>query len=244
MTTNNTSAVGHNSAGRLDQICEKLAELGRDSAKGDASLPAMAKRVCDGAFEGVVREGDVETLYDAYLDAKGKAAARAGLIQQDNPKSRNAQLSKLRQVIKAGALPGVNMPAVLERIKDVAKAARAAGVTLKGDYAGLVDVCRAQLKQPDDELTDEQITAAISAPQKASKDDLEKLCDIYKSAAKRLDAMPKLAALARAVDELRDAIIEAGGEVPALTSEEKERATALAYLRKNNLTAINLLAAE
>lgn len=237
--TTSTAGVGDNSDGYLSNLKRDMALLGKAEAAGQAARPkaglALVSLTIDS--DGYIGEEHAEVAYDTYMGEVIKAAGKSPLVTQTgNASSRKAQVSKFRQFIKVAMLPVsvVDAREVLARAMVQHKGLIAAEVKVKSPFDALVDVCRAQLEQPDAPLTDEQLAAVVSKPEPAEKDEMAKLVAAYKAAHKLAETIP-MASTQAAVDAYRDAIVEAGGEVPAVTKDEKKAAEAMAFLRKQGI---------
>jgi hypothetical protein len=230
----------------LDTLRADLRKLGTSDGKGAKSRAAAALRMADAARNGEIDEDFAEDGYSTYLEGKRKAIADdplAGGVDNPGDKGFNQQVSKFRAYIKAGALPAIDGPAILRRSAEIAQELRNAGEEAKAPFDAMLDVARAQIKQKDEPLTEEQMTALVRKAKPADKDDLAKLVAAYKAAYKLAESIP-LPGTEAAVTAYRDAITEAGGEVPAMTKEEKAEAEAMAFLRKRGMIATYALAAE
>jgi hypothetical protein len=139
-----------------------------------------------------------------------------------------ANVSKLTQVIKLGMLPAIDGPALLNKVIDTREALRQGEDKIRAAFDTFVDVARLQLKTPDTELDDAAIRDLCIKPEVAAKDLLAKLAEDYKRLNKRHEEYPS-AALEAAIHAVGDAIHEAGGELPAVTKEQKAK---LAYIAK------------
>lgn len=230
----------------LDTLRADLRKLGTADGKGAKSRAAAALRMADAARNGEIDEDFAEEGYAAYLEGKRKAVADdplAGGVDNPGDKGFTQQVSKFRAYIKAGALPAVDGPAILRRGAELAQDLRNAGENVKAPFDAMLDVARAQIKQCDEPLTEEQIVALVRKPEPASKDDIAKLVAAYKAAYKLAGTIP-LPGTEAAVAAYKDAIVEAGGEVPPMTKEEKAEAEAMAFLRKRGMIATFAIAAE
>ena len=217
-----TSPAQSNSVGRLDAIKQQLGLLGRAEATGMGSRRDAAIALTIGAFEGVLAEGDAEVCYDTYVTAMGKVASKKHIATSDASNSRTAQISKFRTFIKLGMLPEpIDGPDIMTRAIDACEQVVASEGKVLSPFEALRTVAATQLKTPDVALTDEQITAAVSKADPKAKDDIEKLVAQYK-ALRRLEETIPLAGVTRAIEDIAEAITEAGGEVPAITKAEKE----------------------
>ena len=228
--TTATASIGDNSAARLDSTLAKMAALGKAEANGLGSRRDAGIFLTAEAFDGKLLEGDADAAYDAYVTAQGKQTAAKHLIAGDNPASRKAQVSKFRSFIKLGMLPQVDGRNVLARSVALIEQIASAGTKVLSPFDALKAVCTAQCDS-DSELTDEQIAAVVSKPEPAEKDNIAKLVAAYKSMHK-MNADMRYAGTDIALQGIADAIVEAGGEVPPVTKEEKKEAEALAFLAK------------
>lgn len=230
MTAAATAAIGGNSAGAMDILDKELARLGRESV--NTSRPAMAIALIDAASVGLIGEKDVPARYDAYLGAREKKMQGnilAAGVEDGN--GRKANISKLVQIVKAAQLIG-----------DAAPFQANAVVTLRGNMIGgddkvhapyecLLNAARAQIKKGTDELTQDELVECIRKDAPADKDDIAKLVAAYKSMHK-MNADMAYAGTGMALQGIADAILEAGGEIPPVTKEEKKEAEAMAFLAK------------
>lgn len=226
MTTNNTTPntapnAGDNIAGAVEALMKNLRDLAAADVIGGASRPRAARRLVEASFDGIKDERDAEELFNVYAAAMAKAAGKAGVIAEQG--STPQQISKFRQFLKLGALPAVDGREVMERADRILRDLSTTDTATYPTFDALLNTARAQIKSPEETLTDEQITAAVCRPERQEKDDIRRLVDAYKAAHKLAEKIPMPSVVA-AVDAYRDAIVEAGGEVPAITKEEKEQA--------------------
>lgn len=225
MTANpNTAdgAEGSNGAETtLNDLKKDMRKYGSAEALGSASRPIAARRIVDAAYDGLLKEGDAEMIYGEYqagLVAVGKKNPLTGISD-----SEKVQVSKFRQFIKVGMLPGVDARDLMQRTSNYINDAKLAGAKIFAPFDALLNAAREQMKTPDVELTDDQIAACVNRPEKASKENIDKLIDLYKKTVKMNEAMP-MPSIQAAVLDLKDAITEAGGVVPPMTKDEKEAA--------------------
>lgn len=238
MTATDTNAgAGDNSVHRLDKIKAKMGLLGKAEAVGSGSRRDAGLALTEAAYVGDIDEDDAEVCYDAYQTEFGKLAAKKHLAGAgDNVKSRTAQISKFRAFIKIGMLPEpVDGREVLARAVAIAEQVTIAGNKVLSPFEALRTVCVAQVAQPDQPLSDEQLQAAVSKNEPAEKDSLAKLVAAYRAAYKlntdlaldaTQDAVDAYATAIRAIDE--DA-------VPAMTKEEKKDMEFKAEARKRGM---------
>jgi hypothetical protein len=218
-TEADTGNAGDNSQKALNALRGDLRKYGQAEALGSASRPIAARRIVDAAYDGLLKEGDAEMVYGEYQSGMVAVGKKNPLTAQGN--GEKVQISKFRQFIKVGMLPGVDARDLMQRVSDCVASLKAAGEKIQIPFDCMLNAARIQLSQPDVDLTDEQVTSCVAVAEKAAKEDLDKLIDLYRKAHKLAEALPPMAA---SVDALRDAIVECGGEVPAVTKAEKEAA--------------------
>jgi hypothetical protein len=228
-----TPGAGDNSAGAMDDLKKRLKSLGGMEGKGSACRPQAGRQLAIAAQSGLIDEDYAAEAYAEYAAGIASAASRNPLVH--NPGSEKAQVAKFRAFIKAGALPGVDAVDVLNRAEALHAAHVAAGTKVESPFQALYNVCVEQVRQPDEELSDEQINARIMKAEPKDKDDMARLVAAYKAAYKLAETVP-MPGTEAAVAAYRDAITEAGGDIPAMTKEEKKEAEALAFLRQRGAT--------
>ena len=215
----NVATIGDNSKKKLGAIKEVFNKLGQLSVKGGAARVDAAVKLAEQVHLGQMDESDVDEVYAAYAAGQAKAAASSLTAEKPNDKSLAAQKAKFRTFAKLAKLPAIDAPALL----DAAAKLRVGLEDAKPPFDALLDVARAQIKAPTETLNDEEIVAAMTKPERTDKDDLARLVAAYKAASKLAELVP-MQAVIDAVECYRSAIVDAGGEVPALTKEEKEHA--------------------
>lgn len=232
--TLNMTAAGSNSATLLADLDKAMTKLGAESV--NIARPKLGIAIVEAAASGLIDEDDVEARYDAYLAGQTKRQASnllAAGVGDGNGKKAN--VSKLRQLAKMAMLPGIDGPALIDR-----------AVTLRGDMVGgedkieapydmMVKVARAQIASPDHELTESEIADCIRKAVPADKTLMDKLVREYKALAK-LHEEAKLPGTEAAMTSIGDAIVELGGELPAMTKEEKAMAAFMAQAAKMGFT--------
>lgn len=225
--TNTTSNI----APMLKDFNDRIRELGRDSVASALAKPRMALAITRAAFDGIIGEADAAATYEQYLQGRQYAIGRNTMAQGDEDKgSVKANTSKNMQLIKLGLLPKVDGPELLDRVTDLRAAAVGGDVKLKPTFDCFVDAARAQLAQPNDPLTDDEIDHLIRKPEKDEKGLIDKLIEDYKRMNKRHDELPS-AGIEAAIHGIADAIKELGGELPPLTKEDKKAAEAIKFLK-------------
>jgi hypothetical protein len=240
--TTNTPATGDNRDVVLSTIDREMAKLGAESV--NIARPKLALTLVRHAAAAEIDEDDVEARYDAYLAGREKSQAKNALaagVEDGNGKKAN--VSKCRQLVRMAMLPGINGPELMDKAVSIRTTLLGTDAKVEPPFEGFVKVARRQIEQPDAMLSDEQISNALKKAEKADKSEIEKLIDLYKRTAKLHEVLAQNNALQRATAELAEAIVEAGGEVPALTKEEKEEQAAMAYLAKRGMVATRCLPA-
>jgi hypothetical protein len=220
-----------------DSLFADAREFGKAEGKGTNAKISLAARACEAAHKLVdVTPDDAKGIVTAYSEA---AARNRG--QEYKPLTSAAKFtSEIRQFLNVGKLPMVDGPRLVDRtmtkIKEMAK-------TKGSAYDNLVRVVRAQVAAPEEELSDDEITDVLT-PEEGGKSEIDRLCDVFKASVKSRDkfvegGLTPPEALDLAIDNLRDAIVEAGGEVPPLTGEGKKRA---AFLKRAAAMGLKLAA--
>jgi hypothetical protein len=215
---------------RLADLNKQLAALGKESV--NTAKPKLALVAARAAQERVITEDDAKATFDQYLAAQAKAAAANSLAAgggDSNPDSYKSNLSKHRQCIRVGALPNVDGVDVLNRAIEIRARLVEAGQKVKATYQAIVDAASKQCKQPDNALSDDDLTDIVRKVEKDEADDslLNDLIGTYKTLAKRLDrahtdAPNVVPSVEAALNSIGDAIKALDGELPAVTKEEKQ----------------------
>lgn len=235
MTTNTIPAAGHN-AFDASAFEKAMRQHGRDSIRGEAARPAamldLAHAVTNGyPLEAADGSDNVAAAYKAYADGRAQAGGKL-TTGADTDSSFKVQVSKFRQIAKCAALPMWDTTCDATHLFDRT-------ITLRGKLAAdpenklkpaadaLVDVARAQ-QNCADVLTDAEIEDIVRKPEKGEKSELDKLIDAYKRVAKLADDGIGGSHTEQAASEMATAITEMGGEVPAVTAEEKQIAKDMA----------------
>lgn len=236
----------------IETILAAVRKLGHAEGVGAMSRSKLALLCAERAREGAIDERNVPEIYAEYLTGVNSSALVKGQPRADASladASTRVQESKLRQIVKLGQLPLLSddfdtAAMLLKHATEIAATLRGNedGAKVKSPYDAMVDVARAQLEKPETKLTDAELTAIVSKPEKKQKDEIEKLAAAYK-AAHKLHSDLKLPGTEAAVQAYRDAILEAGGDVPPMTKEEKEAAAAMAFLAKRGMVASPALCA-
>ena len=229
MNTTTTPAVGSNSEAFLKELKNDLKALGASGAKGEGSRPMMGLAVCQGAFDGYVKDTHAEELYGSYVVAAAKVAAANPFVTSAGKdvahSSAKQQISKVRTLIKLGMLPTIKGPDLMRRTVDMIKNISVdPDVKTLSPFDGMLAVARKQIEDPANALTEEEIAGIVIKAEAAEKDTLEKLCAAYKSLVK-LDKDLNLPGTAAAADSIADQIKDLGGELPPISKKEKDEAS-------------------
>lgn len=228
------AAAGSNTTMTREELTKVAVKLGQESV--NVARPMLAVTVVRAAFEGIIGEADVETVYDEYLSGRTKEQKKQALARGvDDGNGKGANVSKLRQLAKLAALPTVDAPDMIDRAKDIRDSLIGSDEKIEAPFDLFVKIARAQLAAPQDPLTDDQISAlAIKAGPK-EKDTLAKLVAAYKANYK-LNKDLQMPGTQAAVDAIADALAELGEDVPAMTKEEKaaakEALSTAAFMKK------------
>jgi len=218
---------------RLADANKLLRKLGVESAHSALAKPKMALAIVQARADGVIDDDAGASTYDTYLEGRRSVLAKSqlGAGAEDAGGSYKSNVSKNTQLIKAAALPDVDFVDILTRATAIREGLIKADEKCKPVFDAYVDLARAQIKQPDTSLGDDEITEVVRKKEAAEKDAIAKLVDTYKRVYKQAEEY-KLEPLLAAVQSVGEAIAELGGEVPAMTKEEKERVSAMAYIAR------------
>jgi len=156
---------------RLADLMNNVREFGRLAAQGKDALPMLALKAAFAAADGVISldkdadgNDDASRLYVEYQKAESKKA-----VHEHTAGGLKANTSKLRQIITAAVMPTCDFVDTLNKV--VAKREEMLGqegVKVRPAYAAYIEAARTQIQQPDD-LTADQIEAAIKKPEAADK---------------------------------------------------------------------------
>ena len=206
----------------LSNLRAEIRDLGRTTAIADDAKAILALMVTRAAHDGYIAATDAKELYVEYITAKSKKS-----IHEHKVDGINANASKLRSLISMGALPSIDGPALLDKVTDIRKDMRESEQKCRGAFDAFYEVAKAQLKSPDAELSDAELRDLCTVPEK-DKSLIDELVADYKRLSKRHDQFPS-PSIEAAVHAIGDAIVEAGGELPPMTKEDKAKA---AFIRK------------
>lgn len=222
---------------RFADLTKAVKKLGAESANSALAKPKMALSIVQARIDGVIGDDDGAKTYDIYLEGRRGVLAKSALgAGSEDGGSYKANVSKNTQLLKAAGLivGGVDFGDVLARATKIREDLLGSDEKVKPPYDAYVDLARAQLKTPTAQLGDDTITEVVRKKEAAEKELVDKLIAAYKQARKLQDdfAVPAMEAV---VAGYADAITEAGGEVPAITKEEKKAAEAMAFLASRGL---------
>lgn len=213
---------------RFDDACQAYFELGADAANGKESLPRFGLKLVRDAADSIIKPGQAQVAYECYL--RGYSTKE---LHEHTKNGLAANVSKVKRIIELGCLPHVDGVGVLDMVVDVRREMKARGVKVKGAYKAFVEAARAQCADPENQLSKAAIEALCDGTP-ASKDLIDKLIAQYKATARIQEENPT-DNMARVVDGLREEIIAQGGEVPAVTKDDKETLKAVALLAKKGI---------
>lgn len=213
---------------RLEDLDARLEGLGEATAAGKEALPITALELVRAAADGYVKPGQAEGRYEAYLRGMSRKE-----YHEHSAGGKAANVSKMKKIIELGCLPHVDGIGLLDMVVDVRADMRANNRKVKGSYKAMVDAARAQLLQPENQLTRDVIEQICDAG-KADPDLIDKLIKQYKASVKLSEECPT-DNMYRVIDGLREEIVAQGGAVPATTKEEKETVKAVALLAKRGI---------
>lgn len=143
---------------RLREFNATVAKLGEADGKGSGARKGMAFAAMQAAHDGVITPEDTKSVYVRYKKAAAKAAN--GDYSEASDKTIKQQLSKLKQIIRMGAIKAFDPVPVMEKSMDVVRMLADAGTisASRNDYEDMVDAARCQMADPSKPVTEEQIT--------------------------------------------------------------------------------------
>lgn len=223
-TISNTAALD---AQRKD-FFNTATKLGGANAIGNDAKMKLAIAAARAARDGIIDEQDAAATYQSYVAGFSSKAMHEHSVQGEK-----SNVSKLRQIINAAALPSVDFAHTIEAdivgLRDNLKGNT--DVKLKPAFDATVDAARLQLKQPDTALDAEQIHAVCVKAEPVEKDLIAKLGETYKRLHKHNDDLEGNRKIDMAMGAVAELIAELGGEVPPVTKDDKKAAAAIAFLR-------------
>ena len=208
---------------RLDDLRKFMRDMGAQDAAGKEALPQTALRLVRDAADGVIEPDQAAMLYEDYL--KGSSRKE---VHEHTTNGKVGNTSKMKQIISLGCLPHVDGIGVLDMVVDVRADLKSKERKVKGAYKAMVDAARAQLANPETQLTRDVIETICDGGTK-DKSLIDKLVDDYKRLSKRAEEIPT-DNMARVLDGLREEIVEQGGEVPPTTKQDKKIKAAMQLL--------------
>lgn len=225
MLSTNTTTTDYINDTRLSDLRGVIRQLGRESAMGKDSRMKLAIKLAAAAKDGVIDEDDVKELYGDYVSAESSKA-----IHEHTVNGQTANMSKVRQIVRAALVPALDFPHTLEVIVEVRDSYRQTETKIKPAFDCAVAAAREQLKDPLTDLVRDKIEELCVKGEPEAKDMIAKLCDEYKKLysltnkanEESFNGSPQIETAMHAIG---DAIKEAGGELPAVTKAEKELAT-------------------
>ena len=223
----------------IEATYKALDKLAVADANGALCKPKIGLTLATDARDGAITPDDAEALYDRYKEKRRAELAKNNRLADDKPDSkqgRAANISKNVQLITCAILPNVDGVATLENMLD-ARLEMSGSDTVWPAFESMVIAARAQLKSPDVQLTMDELRTLCVKPEAKEKDLIAKLVEDYKRMTKRHDEFP-CQAIEAAVHAIGDAIQEAGGELPAMTKEEKAKAAFVTKARAMGLSVI------
>jgi transcription termination/antitermination protein NusG len=145
---------------------------GKEAAVGTDALPNLAQHVVQAASQKELTlachkddRDDATGVYAAYASARERGAKLDGGNEGNSERSRSAQISKLRQLIKMGMGPG-DPVRVINHVVAAHQHALSQGTRVRPLYETMVAVARAQIKACRDlkQIEIENLVCRVSAP--------------------------------------------------------------------------------
>lgn len=135
---------------RFSELMKQVTKFGEEASLGRDSLPKLAHAVVKAAADGIL---DTETkdskgndiaaqIYEKYVAAESKKA-----IHEHSGGGKKANISKLRQLISMGAMPGIDAVEVMQAAFQAREDMMADDNKVKPAYPFYVEVAREQLKE-------------------------------------------------------------------------------------------------
>lgn len=185
-----TTSVVHNAGvndTRLNDLMKEVRQFGRDSGEGGDALPKLAIAVVRAANDGVIttdkdKDGkdDAARIVETYSSEAGKKA-----IHERTKNGLKALNSKVRQLVIMGQMTTCDPVAVLDKAVEIRRGLLDnEAAKPKAAFAAYVDVARAQ-QALDRDMSDDEITVAITKPEAPDKD----VIDYLKAIEKKLDRL-------------------------------------------------------
>jgi hypothetical protein len=141
-------------------VLRTITTLGENEGLGANARAGFFEKVADAARMGALTEDDAEIVQTKYNEGVAKAKG-IGTVKMP---SETQQRSKIKAMIKLGALPGIRADLLLANVRDRINEARSAGQAPKKSPADIyLTVARMQLGQPQHILTDGQIDQAMAS---------------------------------------------------------------------------------
>lgn len=219
---------------RFEDAIKRARALGAESVKGEASKPNHALELVRGIVDDVFdTQEKIDQHFDVYMDSRAKAISKNPLLQ-GNPGSDKAQKSKQKQIAEMAKLPAIDGVELLAEVNDRRAALIAGEVKVKPTYDAYVDVARAQLKQPLEQITGEALDKIIAKAEPKEKDTLAKLAEeykrVYKLNEKMAEDMLDCTYIEQAVSSIGDAITALDGDIPSMTKASKKEEEMIGFL--------------
>lgn len=227
----------------------KLEKFGRAYGQGQNSRPMAALEAVAAAQSNAITPDDASDLWGYFQ--RGNAKAKG--VEYKEEGSIKVQISKFRQFIVVGSIPGLDAVDVMNRTVDVIKDMAGKEDTKLGGsaYDKLTAVARAQIKNETVPLTDDEIRGIImpDAKEKTEEDVLTAIKNAMHKAffGNKEGTVPTFPSpeLERAIHEIETRLAEITGVRTA--KEEDEKLAALLTKRGlslSSLPAANTIAAE
>lgn len=167
--TNNAPAHGQNDK-RMSDFMRSVSKFGEESALGKDALPKLAHAVVKAAADGVI-DPDAKDAKGKDIAAQIYAKYAAGESKKaiHEKSGQKANESKLRQLIKFGAMTTVDAVEIMQAAFETRENAIADDVKVKSAYPFYVDVARRQLDS-DKPLTAPELADIVRKPEPKGKE--------------------------------------------------------------------------
>ena len=242
-----TSATLANDTIRSD-LEKNLKKYGRAYGQGQNARPVAALDAVRAAQNNAITPDDAEELWSIFQ--RGNAETKGIEYKQEG--SFKVQVSKFRQFIVLGSIPGLDAIDVMNRSVDILKELGGdESVKMTGSaYDKLTTVARAQIKQESQPLTDDEIRGIVM-PDAKEKTEEEVLGSIRTAMHKAIFGNKEGTAPTFPSPELEKALelVESRiAEITGVRTQKSEEAQLAALLAKRGMSladvGANLIAAE
>lgn len=241
--SNNEGNAGDNTGLTREKVEQELGKFGKAFGQGQNSRPAAAILCVDAAHRlQNVGPNDADALYTRF----SREAAKSQGIEYSVSASHKVQVSKLKRFLMLGACPGIDPVEFMNDVCDtITELSRRAENPLRGSaYDNMVRLARRQIETPTVQLTKQQIEDALcEGPEE--KTELDKVIDTYKKVwtlgEKLREAGIDHEPVVSAAEHMAQQIADMGGDLPAMTKEDRAVEKAKSTLSKHGIPVAQMM---